>query len=132
VIIVYSQLQFIVTRQPILPCILIAKQFEKQADRFVYQTMHNAEGLIEYCTYLQKQQDKIETDYANTHISLNSADISFIDAIGLLCSFGIARVGHGIYNAFKWIWLHTPLTPYQSNAARIKAAQEYLAAQQIK
>lgn len=65
----------------LLPRILIGKQFEKEADKFVYQALNNADGLIEYCHYLQEKDARVEADYADTRASLRDADIALFPYI---------------------------------------------------
>jgi len=110
----------------LLPRILIAKNFEKQADRFVYDTMNNAEGLIELCTYLQEKDGRNEADYADTRASLKTANIAFFAHLRYAMNYRLVNFGHKLNNAYKWLSHNTILTQYQSNKARIKAAQQYL------
>lgn len=109
-----------------VPRMLISKRFEQQADMFVYKTMDNAEGLIEFCKYLQHKEERRDTDYADTRASLKTAKIPLTDYLFLSLGYHFFKTGHKMHNAFKWIAHNTFLNSYQSNEARIKAAQDYL------
>ncbi len=109
----------------LLPRMLIGKQFEKEADKFVY-TLNNANGLIEYCRYLQEKDTRTEADYTDTRASLRSADISLFPYLPLTLKYHFLNTGHQVYNAGKWIGHHTFLSKHQTYEARIKAAQQYL------
>jgi Zn-dependent protease with chaperone function len=109
----------------ILPRMLIGKQFEKEADKFVY-SLNNVDGLIEYCQYLQEKEARAEADYADTGASLRLANISLFPYIPLALKYHFLNAGHKVYNAGKWIGHHTFLSPRQTYESRIKAAQRYL------
>lgn len=110
----------------LLPRFLIGKQFEKEADTFIYKTMNNGQGLIELCNYFQRKKQKMENDYADAYTFVQNAHIGSLDYIGALFTCYLNSLTHKCGNLFDWICYSTIISPYQSNEARIKTAQAYL------
>ncbi len=111
----------------LLPRLLIAKRFEKQADMFVYKTMNNAEGLIELCRYFQHKEQRVEDEYAETKVLLNTAHVNFFTTyLPVWGSYQWSSLLHTCTNIKKWFIYNTFFFSSQSPQARIKAAQEYL------
>lgn len=102
---------------------LVGKQFDKQADRFVYKTANNAEGLIDFCTYLQNKEKQTEDDYADTYTAFQTKTAK---PVFLYIDYCLLNAGHKLHNSFKWLFHNTPITQYQSNKKRIRTAQRYL------
>lgn len=110
----------------LLPRVLMGKQFEKEADKFVCQTMNNAQGLIEFCQYLQQKEARYEANYRDTYKLLRTSNISLLMYLWNGIPYHIVHTGHKINNVIKWLCQHTFLTEYQTIDARIKNAQRYL------
>lgn len=106
--------------------LLLAKRFEKQADRFVYETMNNAEGLIELCRYMQKKEQKVDADYNDAYACLKGANISFLDYILNGIGYLTSRTDHRLHKVYKFIQRKTPVGSAQDYQTRINAAQKYM------
>ncbi len=106
--------------------LLLAKRFEKQADRFVYEAMNNAEGLIELCAYWQHKEQRVDTEYDDVAEYLRTSDIALIDYIFGGLGYHFYRTGHRLYKLGRWIVRNTPFWSTQSYQTRINAAQRYL------
>ena len=116
----YGVLSFIALR------VLLAKRFEKQADRFVYEEMGNAEGLIELCTYWQHKEQRVDTEYDDVSEYLRTSNIALIDYIFYDLGYHFRRTGHRLHKLNRWIFRNTPLGSNQSYQTRINTAQQYL------
>lgn len=103
--------------------LLIAKEFEKQADRFVYEAMGNADGFVELCTYWQQKEQKVDVNYDDAYMYLKQADISIINSIIGGLSYHLFRTGHRLHKTFKLIFRSTFLGSEQNYQVRINAAQ---------
>ncbi len=109
--------------------VLLAKRFEKQADRFAYETMDNAEGFIELCTYWQHKEQRVDTEYDEVSEYLRTSDIALSDHISYGLGYHLSRTDHRLHKLGRWIVRNTPLGSNQSYQTRINAAQQYLNAQ---
>lgn len=111
----------------VLPRLVVGKMFEREADNFVIDTMQNAQGFIELCSYWQAQEQKVDADYDEVYAFLQSADISMIDTVLHYSSYAVLRTIHRANKLQRWIKRVTPLTGSQQYQVRIDRAKEHLA-----
>ncbi len=105
---------------------LAGKHFEAQADRFVYETQNNAEGLIDLCGYWQKGEQKVDDDYGMVYRLLHTKTLSFFEYESAKDSYIQFYVSHLVNKAWRWIKRNTILTTKSTYASRIQAAQKYI------
>jgi len=108
---------------------LIAKTFQKQADKFVYADMDNADGLIELCNYWKHAEGKVDADYNDAWIYLKQADICLYNSLIGNLTYFFSRTGHRLDKLQRWIFRTTFLGGQQQYQSRIDAAHNYVAAQ---
>lgn len=114
----------------LLTALLVGKSFEKQADRFAYETMGKGEGIIKFFERLQRKEQKADDafDITSNHLLNNRSQLPFGKYVGMNMAYYLAKGGHKIGKAFHWLYHNTPLGAHPAHSKRIKAAKEYLEA----
>lgn len=118
----------------VMPMILINKSHEKEADRFAYEN-NKAHGIIKFFTNLQEKEKAQDNEFNRTYDLIQNAqqDVSLYDYyLHLIPAYYLAKCGHILGKAFKWIYWNTPVGPHPSNKSRIIIAEKYLEKQKSK
>lgn len=107
---------------------LIAKTFERQADAFVYADMNNADGFIELCSYWDRAEKKVDTDYDDAWAYLKQSRIGIFNSLNGNIIYFLSRTGHRFDKLQRWIRRNTFIGANQGYQARIDNAKNYVSA----
>lgn len=115
----------------VIAAFIINKQYEKEADEFTCKTVGKSAGLIELFEYYLKKEQLREDEFIATYdiLQQNKAVLPN-DYNELAMRYYLAKAGHVIEKAYKYIYHNTFLGAHPSHEARITAAKKYLATQE--
>jgi Zn-dependent protease with chaperone function len=111
---------------------IINKRFEKEADAFACDN-GKSKGIVEFFELILKKEELREEEFVAIYQLLqeNKANLTFSDYyFDLIIRYYMAKGGHNIGKAFKYVYHNTILGAHPSPEVRIAAAQQYLASQE--
>ncbi len=111
----------------------INKRFEKEADEFAYKTNGKARGLIEFFELLLQKDVLRDEEFVTIYnlLEQNKEQLEMMDYYSLLLRYYGAYAEHWLMELYKKVYYETFVGAHPTPQARIKAAQDYLAQQNV-
>lgn len=113
--------------------LIINKRFEKEADKFAYEANGKGKGIIEFFELMLKKDQLREEEFASVYelLQQNKSNLSTFDYYELVVRYYLAKFEQSYTNFYKKIYYETFIGAHPSPEARIAAAKEHLAKQQV-
>lgn len=103
------------------------KHFEKEADKFAYETLGKGDGLIEAFKLMEKKEAIYEQGFIDTYNLLQKSrnKLGIINYLRLARSYYTERAISYLQYAYEWLSHNTFLGEHPGHEARIATIREY-------